>query len=125
MGQREILAKITTGQADVKSAYLNYGKHANLWIWLGDNAYETGTIAEYNSNVFAQYSDIFKNTPVYPAPGNHDYANVGYQSVSALGTSFPYFNFFYCSHRHRREVSLQIPKILFLQFWQHPFYFAR
>ncbi len=86
--------KITTGQAGVKSAYLNYGKRANFWIWLGDNAYESGTTAEYNSTVFNQYPDIFKNTPVYPAPGNHDYANAGYLSVSALGTNFPYFNFF-------------------------------
>ncbi len=70
------------------------GQVVNGWLWLGDNAYTTGTDAEYQSKVFAVYPDQFKNIPVFPAPGNHDYASSGYQSSAALGTNFPYFNIF-------------------------------
>ncbi len=85
-----------SNQITVKNAYKNYvGRNpANFWIWLGDNAYGSGTDIEYTANTFIQYPEVFKNTPVYPSIGNHDYANVGYQSSVALGTNFPYFNQF-------------------------------
>ena len=86
----------STQQTAVRDAYVNYtGTTAtNLWIWLGDNAYASGTDTEYQNNVFTRYPDQLKSIPLYPAPGNHDYANVGYLSTSALGTSFPYFSNF-------------------------------
>jgi hypothetical protein len=83
-------------QIAVKNAYKNYVGTgiANFWIWLGDNAYGSGTDAEYTANTFNQYPDIFKNTPIYPSIGNHDYANVNYQAGASLGTNFPYFDQF-------------------------------
>jgi Calcineurin-like phosphoesterase len=85
-----------SNQIAVKNAYKTYvgANPANFWIWLGDNAYSTGSDIEYTANTFNQYPDIFKNTPVYPSIGNHDYGNLAYQSVATLGTSFPYFNQF-------------------------------
>ncbi len=62
--------------------------------WLGDNAYNTGTDAEYQSKVFNIYGNQFKSWNFYPALGNHDYGSVGYKSASALGTGFPYFTIF-------------------------------
>ena len=47
----------------------------DIWLWLGDNAYNFGRDAEFGQKVFAVYPDFFKNIPVWPAPGNHDYAD--------------------------------------------------
>lgn len=86
----------STSQDNVRNAYMNYaGAHAtNLWLWLGDNAYATGTDTEFQNNVFNKYPTQFKKFPHFPSIGNHDYAQSGYQSAAALGTNFPYFNIF-------------------------------
>jgi len=84
------------GQAAVRNSFQNYtsGQIVNGWLWLGDNAYSNGTDMEYQAKVFDVYKTIFKNIPVFPAPGNHDYAQSGYQSPASLGVNFPYFNIF-------------------------------
>lgn len=86
----------TTIESAVRDAYMTYtgSTYTNLFIWLGDNAYETGTDANYQTNVFGYFGSQFKHFPVMPAPGNHDYANVGYQSASALTTNWPYYDNF-------------------------------
>src|SRR4030095_3226208 len=83
-------------QAAVRDAFVNYSgtTTTNLWLWLGDNAYSTGTDAEYQSYVFNVYPDQFKSIPLFPSPGNHDYGNAGYQTTSTLGTNYPYFSIF-------------------------------
>ena len=83
-------------QAAVRNSFTNYtsGEKINGWLWLGDNAYTNGSDQDYQLKVFDIYNSIFKNLPVFPAPGNHDYAQSGYQSVSSLGVDFPYFNIF-------------------------------
>jgi UDP-2,3-diacylglucosamine pyrophosphatase LpxH len=51
------------------------GNRPDVWIWLGDNAYDNGKDEEYQKNVFDVYQDLFlQNLPIYPSPGNHDYA---------------------------------------------------
>jgi hypothetical protein len=61
--------------------YQNYlqsiGKSAaDLMLLLGDNAYVNGVDTEYRDQFFAAYqSNILKNHVVFPAPGNHEYAN--------------------------------------------------
>ena len=47
----------------------------DIWLWLGDNAYNFGRDAEFGQKVFAVYPEFFKNIPVWPTPGNHDYAD--------------------------------------------------
>jgi hypothetical protein len=74
----------SSGQLAVRNSYLNYAnnptplaKKADIWLWLGDNAYADGTPNEYTATVFNTYADIMKNTPIFPSVGNHDYANFG------------------------------------------------
>ena len=38
------------------------GKPADVWLMLGDNAYNTGTDAEHQSAVFDMYPDTLRNT---------------------------------------------------------------
>lgn len=67
-----------TTQGQVRDAYLSYSAQmsVNMWLWLGDNAYNTGQDAEFQSKVFSGpmgYEQILPNLPFYPIPGNHDY----------------------------------------------------
>ncbi len=61
--------------------YLNYLSTnsidaADAWLLLGDNAYNSGTDAEFTANFFNIYSsNMLKNHKLYPSPGNHDYGN--------------------------------------------------
>ncbi|WP_461137338.1 metallophosphoesterase [Spirosoma terrae] len=74
-------------QANVKKAFKDYMRsigdpHLDLWLWLGDNAYNGGQDSEYQAHVFS--SDVgyggdryMKQTPFFATPGNHDYAGNG------------------------------------------------
>ncbi len=83
-------------QLKVRNSYSNYTgtNPTNLWIWLGDDAYNNGLDSEFQSNVFNQFTDQFKSMPLFPTMGDHDYAAVGYQSPASLTTNFPYFSIF-------------------------------
>ena len=64
----------------------------DAWILLGDNAYNSGTDAEYSNNFFGIYgNNILKNHKLYPAPGNHDYGN---NSGNKASRSMPYHSIF-------------------------------
>ena len=58
---------------------LNSLPAADLWLLLGDNAYDFGTDTEYGSKFFNPYdassSNVMKQTPILPCAGNHDYYN--------------------------------------------------
>ena len=45
----------------------------DLMIHTGDIAYDSGTIDQYEDNVFGVYADLFRNIPFMPSSGNHDY----------------------------------------------------
>lgn len=63
----------------------------DAWLLLGDNAYTTGTDAEYTSNFFTTYgANILKNHKLYPSPGNHDYG----VSTEKPNRTKPYFTNF-------------------------------
>ena len=65
-------------QINVKNQFLNYlgQDYLNSWLLLGDNAYETGTDAEFQLKFFDIYKDnLLKKYPLWPTPGNHDYGN--------------------------------------------------
>jgi len=40
----------------------------------GDNAYDAGTYAEFDTKVFQIYGDVFSRAAFFPTLGNHDYA---------------------------------------------------
>lgn len=87
----------STNQRNVRdqlSAYLG-SNYMNSWILLGDNAYNTGTDAEYQAEFFNIYKDrLLKQNPLFPAPGNHDYGNS--QSSPSVGNHIlaPYYQNF-------------------------------
>ena len=75
----------------VRNAYLNYTgtTYTNLLLMLGDNAYNTGTDAEYQTAVFDMYPTTLRQTPLWSTIGNHDTA----QSTNPP-SSLPYFQMF-------------------------------
>lgn len=85
----------SSNQSAVKNAYVQLDSvPTNLWLWLGDNAYNSGTDQEYQDYVFNMYPDELKHFPLYPSPGNHDYSERGYNSRASFTTNFPYFDIF-------------------------------
>ncbi len=42
-------------------------------VHTGDVAYDSGTIGQFEDNVFGVYSELFRSIPFYPAAGNHEY----------------------------------------------------
>lgn len=76
-----------------RDRYLQLFKKENggeVAIMLGDNAYNTGTDHEYQTNFFDVYDDnIFNNHVIFPIPGNHEYYSPGvpYFSVFSLPTA--------------------------------------
>lgn len=61
----------------------------DLWMWLGDNAYDEGRFGEYQRNVFDIYSLILPNHVILPSLGNHD---LGF--ADARKDEGPYFDLF-------------------------------
>ena len=72
------------GSALVRDAYRAYpgSGETDVWLMLGDNAYYSGTDAEYQIAVFETYPDFLRRLPLWPTIGNHDasspavYANI-------------------------------------------------
>jgi len=75
----------------VRDAYLAFtgSRHTNLWLMLGDNAYDTGTDAEYQSAVFAMYPTMLRKSVLWPTLGNHDTAQ-----MQTVPPTLPYFAMF-------------------------------
>ncbi len=60
----------------------------DAWVWLGDNAYCCGSEDQYQRYVFDIYAPTFRNTPIVPCPGNHDYSD------SNTNFDVPYYTLF-------------------------------
>ena len=75
----------------VRDAYINATgtRHTDLWLMLGDNAYNSGTDSEYQAAVFNIYPTMLRKSVIFPALGNHDTA----QSTQFVDT-YPYFSIF-------------------------------
>lgn len=73
------------------SRYLvdNVGKETNLWLWVGDNAYQSGTDQQYQDYVFTTYKEQLKNHILWPSAGNHDM-----ESCKASKQEGPYYDIF-------------------------------
>lgn len=77
-------------QKQVRNAYYNYtgGKYTNVWLWLGDNAYNSGADWEYQTKVFTNhYEKMLKQTVAWACAGNHDLI-----SSKASSQTGPYYN---------------------------------
>jgi hypothetical protein len=75
----------------VRDSYLAYAgaRPTDVWLMLGDNAYFSGTDAEYQAAVFDAFPGVLRNTFLWPALGNHD--GVSASSASQTG---PFFDIF-------------------------------
>ena len=85
----------STNQKNVRDQLGNYlgSNYMDSWILLGDNAYSSGTDAEFQVEFFNIYKDRFlKQNPLYPAPGNHDYSNGN--ATRQLDHAVPYYSLF-------------------------------
>jgi len=68
----------SVNQRSVRDAFLKYAGNNNIdsWLLLGDNAYSNGTDAQYQAGFFNIYRrTLLRNSPLWPATGNHDYDN--------------------------------------------------
>ena len=68
-----------SGNADdraqaVRNAYASHTgtRYTDVWLMLGDNAYNDGTDTEYQSAVFNMYPTFLRQTVLWPTIGNHD-----------------------------------------------------
>ena len=75
----------------VRDAYLaaDRTRGTDLWLMLGDNAYTTGTDAQYQAAVFDTYSEMLRQAVLWPTFGNHD----ALSADSATQTG-PYYDLF-------------------------------
>jgi hypothetical protein len=80
-----------SGQRNVRSAYTNFtaGRHTDAWLFLGDNAYQSGLDHEYQSYVFNIYPRELRRMVVWPAIGNHETGQ-----SQALSDDFDYYRIF-------------------------------
>ena len=64
----------TSSQTSVRDAYsaFNGTRETDLWLVLGDNAYEAGSDAEYQARHFAIYPTMLKSAVSWYTLGNHD-----------------------------------------------------
>ncbi|UEG51084.1 metallophosphoesterase family protein [Ferruginibacter lapsinanis] len=68
----------SANQINVKNSFINYigNNTVDAMLLLGDNAYSSGTDAEFQTGFFDVYKDdLLKYYKLYPTPGNHDYGN--------------------------------------------------
>ncbi len=81
--------KNSTGQYDVRDAMLGFveSRPPDLFLHVGDMAYNSGTEVEFSQKYFGPYADILSHTVMYGAIGNHEYGN----SISSSQTG-PYFD---------------------------------
>lgn len=89
-----VIGDAGTGSAVQTSVYNAYlaatgGVYTNLWLMLGDNAYSSGTDAEYSSKMFNNYGTMFRQSSLWPTIGNHDAASA--DSATQTG---PYYDQF-------------------------------
>lgn len=73
-----VLGDFGTGSERQKQATQSFveaskTRRPDLWVWLGDNAYSSGTDDEYQRYVFDYYPTYLRNLPAVATPGNHDY----------------------------------------------------
>jgi len=79
----------SSAAADVRDAYYGIGGTTDLWLMLGDNAYNSGTDSEYQSAVFDMYPAMLRHSVLWPTLGNHDG-----QSADSATQSGPYYQIF-------------------------------
>lgn len=84
-----VLGDSGTANADaraVRDAYdaFNGAGRTDLWLMLGDNAYDSGTDTEYQAAVFDTYPAHLRREVLWPTLGNHDAASADSATQSGV-----------------------------------------
>ena len=137
----------------VRDAYqtLAGGRDTDLWLMLGDDAYNSGTDTEFQNAVFAMFPEMLRKSVLWPTRGNHEMSATVYYNIFAMPTnaeaggvasgteayySFNYGNIhFVCLDSYGSSRAVGSPMLLWLQndlaantkdwiiaFWHHPPY---
>ena len=79
------------GAAAVRDAYAAFSgtQYTDAILMLGDNAYDNGTDAEFQRTLFDMYPGFLRQSPLWPALGNHDTAG-----STEPSPELPYFKIF-------------------------------
>ena len=58
----------------MRDSYYTYtsNRYTDVWLLLGDNAYNSGTDEEYQTNLFGVFPDMLRQTAAWSTIGNHD-----------------------------------------------------
>jgi hypothetical protein len=67
----------------------NGDRDVDLWLMLGDNAYNSGKDSEYQNAVFATYHEMLRKSVLWPTLGNHDGGTA--DSVTQSGVYYDIF----------------------------------
>lgn len=59
----------------------------DFWVTTGDNAYRSGSNEQFQAGFFEPYKNILRNTPVWPAYGNHDARRWAFFDIFTLPTN--------------------------------------
>lgn len=89
----------SANQKAVKDQFISFNNNAKVdaWLWIGDNAYNSGLYSEFDSEAFGgtnAYNSELKKFSLFSVAGNHDYGNAGYLGAAALSTTKEYFSLF-------------------------------
>ncbi|MHA3770035.1 Ig-like domain-containing protein [Verrucomicrobiota bacterium sgz303538] len=81
----------TNRAESVRNAYTTYAgsRYTDVWLMLGDNAYDAGLDTEYQRAVFDTYPSFLRQTAIWSAIGNHETAQ-----ATNPPASLPYFQMF-------------------------------
>ncbi len=89
IGDSGTASAFAPGAAQVANSYRAYpgANETDVWMMLGDNAYYSGTDAEYQIAVFETYPDFLRRFPLWSTFGNHDAASPAvYKNIFSLPT---------------------------------------
>jgi acid phosphatase type 7 len=81
----------TGSQIAVRDAYYGFTgtRHTDMWLMLGDNAYNVGSDTEYQGAVFNMYPTMLRKSVLFSTLGNHETAQ-----ATAYVDTYPYFGIF-------------------------------
>jgi myo-inositol-hexaphosphate 3-phosphohydrolase len=81
----------TQNQRNVRDAYKQFsaGRETDLWLMLGDNAYERGSDDEYQKAMFDIYPKTLRRAVVWSTLGNHDAGHA--HSITQSGVYYDIF----------------------------------
>ncbi|MFK7909220.1 MAG: metallophosphoesterase [Akkermansiaceae bacterium] len=73
---------VSTAKNNVYNSYLTRtgSAHTDIWLLLGDNAYNTGSDTEFQNAMFNPYASLIRKTTIWSTFGNHE-SNYGNANV--------------------------------------------